>query len=184
MPKVLMIIGSLRKKSFNRQLAEGIRGVLERRAEVEELDYLDLPWMNQDLEDPVQDSVARIRSAIMSADGLWFVCPEYNGNIPGHVKNLIDWMSRPSDPADRKSPSVLAGKKATTSGCAGRSASRNVQGKLTDLFKVLRMQVLDAPTVGIVLDGQAFSTDVLTLTEEDHAAIAAQVEAFLEFIAE
>ena len=182
MKRILIVVGSLREKSFNRQLARAIRAELEGRAEVGELEYLDLPWMNQDLEHPVQGSVARIRAEVAAADGLWFVCPEYNGTVPGHVKNLIDWMSRPADPTDRKSPSVLVGKKATTSGCAGRSASRNVQGRLTDLFKVLRMQVLDAPTVGIVLDGQAFSTDTLTLTDEDRAAISAQADAFLGFI--
>ena len=58
MKNVLMIVGSLRKNSFNRQLAKEIETILADRADVTYLEYSDLPYMNQDIESPVPDSVA------------------------------------------------------------------------------------------------------------------------------
>ena len=51
-PKILIVVGTLRKNGFNEQLAEKIEKLLEGKAEVSRLDYADLPLMNQDLEDP------------------------------------------------------------------------------------------------------------------------------------
>ena len=95
MKKILFIIGSLRAKSFNRQVANVAKEIIGSRAEVEELDYSDLPLLNQDIEQPEPEVVARIRKAVAEADGLWIFTPEYNMSYPGHLKNLLDWMSRP-----------------------------------------------------------------------------------------
>ena len=64
MKNILFIIGSLRAKSFNRQLANAAREIIGNRAEVSELDYSDLPLLNQDIEQPDSAAVARIREAI------------------------------------------------------------------------------------------------------------------------
>ena len=95
MKKVLMIVGSLRKNSFNYQLAKQVEQMLEGRAEVSFLFYADLPFMNQDIEFPTPESVARVRSAVQETDGIWIFSPEYNFQIPGVLKNLLDWLSRP-----------------------------------------------------------------------------------------
>ena len=70
MKKILFIIGSLREKSFNRQLAVIAREIIGNRAEVSELDYSDLPLLNQDIEQPEPAAVARIRKAVSEADAL------------------------------------------------------------------------------------------------------------------
>lgn len=178
MKKVLMVIGSLREKSFNRQLAAAILNELDGRAEVRELDYASLPWMNQDIEFPAPAEVQRVRDELAWADGLWFVCPEYNGYFPGHVKNLVDWLSRPVVAGDYDSV-CIAGKAATLSGCAGRSGSRNMQAQLCQLLESVRVQVMASPTVGIIIPGESWTTDVLTLTDEDLASIREQADAFL-----
>ena len=67
---ILFIIGSLRAKSFNRQLANQAREVIGARADVKELDYSDLPLINQDIELPEPAAVARVRRAIQEADVL------------------------------------------------------------------------------------------------------------------
>ena len=64
MPKILMIIGSLRTKSFNRQLAKVAREIIGDRADVSELYYDDLPLLNQDIEFPEPVAVARVRMAV------------------------------------------------------------------------------------------------------------------------
>lgn len=85
MKSVLFVIGSLREKSFNRQLARKAEKLLEGKAEVKYLDFADLPWINQDKEFPAPAEVARVRSEITAADALWFFTPEYNFSYPGHV---------------------------------------------------------------------------------------------------
>ena len=58
MKKILFIIGSLRAKSFNRQMANVAKEIIGNRAVVEELDYSDLPLLNQDIEQPEPAAVA------------------------------------------------------------------------------------------------------------------------------
>ncbi len=58
--KILFIIGSLREKSFNRQLAGVAREIIGSKAEVTELDYRDLPLLNQDIEQPEPAAVALV----------------------------------------------------------------------------------------------------------------------------
>ena len=107
MKKILFIIGSLRAKSFNRQVANEAKEIIGNRAEVLELDYSDLPLLNQDIEQPEPAAVVRIRKAVSEADALWIFTPEYNLSYPGHLKNLLDWMSRPVIPLDYGHPPVL-----------------------------------------------------------------------------
>lgn len=178
MKNILMVCGSLREKSFNRQLMEAIEAKLAGRAEVQELGYAGLPWMNQDIEFPVPAAVQLMRDELAWADGIWFVCPEYNGFFPGHVKNLVDWLSRPMVAGDYNTVAI-AGKHVTVSGCAGKSGSRTMQGQLAALLSSVRAEVMDEPTVGVVIPAQSWATDVLELADADHEAISAQVDAFL-----
>lgn len=181
MPSVLFVIGSLREKSFNRQLANAIMAELEGKAECRELAYADLPWMNQDAEFPAPDAVQRVRDELAWADGIWFVCPEYNGFFPGAVKNLVDWWSRPVVAGDYGTVAI-AGKAATVSGAAGRSGSRTMQGNLCALLEGVRASVMTQPTAGVQIPGPSWGTDVLELSDADRAAIAEQVAAFLAFL--
>lgn len=178
MKNILMVCGSLREKSFNRQLMTVIEAELKGRAKVRELAFSNLPCMNQDIEWPTPTEVRRVRDDAAWADGMWFVCPEYNGFFPGHVKNLVDWLSRPTVAGDYGSV-VIAGKHATMSGCAGRSGSRTMQGQLATLLTSVRMQVMDEPTAGLVIPSTSWATDVLELSEADREAISKQVAAFL-----
>ena len=92
--------------------------------------------MNQDIENPAPPAVATAREAVRAADGIWFFTPEYNFSYPGLLKNLLDWLSRPADPANPTSPSVLAGKKCTVSGVGGRNATNDSRAKLADLLSL------------------------------------------------
>lgn len=95
--EVLVLLGSLRARSINRQLAE--LAVATDRAGVT-LHFFDrlgeLPFYNEDIDDPrVAESVTALREAAGKADAALVVTPEYNGTIPGVLKNAIDWLSRP-----------------------------------------------------------------------------------------
>ncbi len=181
MKHILIAVGSLRRASFNRQLAEEAARLLSDRATVEVLDYTDLPFMNQDIEFPAPEAVARVRRSVAAADGLWIFSPEYNHSYPAALKNLIDWLSRPVKPGDR-STAVIAGKKVALSSVAGSSAGAGARGMLVNLMGVVSAQLMEEPQVGVRLDRTAFETDVLALSEGDRRALAAEADAFLAFL--
>lgn len=172
MKKILFIIGSLRAKSFNRQVANVAKEMIGNRAEIQELDYSDLPLLNQDIEQPEPAAVARIREAVAEADGLWIFTPEYNMSYPGHLKNLLDWMSRPVKPMDYGTPTCINGKRVAISGAGGKAATADCRAKLTELLTFMKAEVLPEQ-VGIAVPGEAWGTDVLVLTDEQKAQLKA-----------
>ena len=182
MKKVLMIVGSLRKNSFNYQLAKQVEAMLAGKAEVCFLQFADLPFMNQDMEFPVPESIARVRQAVQEADGIWIFSPEYNYQIPGVLKNLLDWLSRPLAPNDWERGSAVRGKPVTISGVAGRSGAAGVRKNLSALLEVMSMKLIGGQGSGVSLDAEAFQSGVLNLSEENLAEIRGQEEAFLEAI--
>ena len=172
MKKILFIIGSLRAKSFNRQVANVVKEMIGNSAEVKELDYSDLPLLNQDIEQPEPAAVARIRKTIAEADGLWIFTPEYNMSYPGHLKNLLDWMSRPVKPLDYGTPTCINGKRVAISGAGGKAATASCRAKLTELLTFMKADVLPEQ-VGIAVPAEAWGTDVLVLTEEQKVKLKA-----------
>ena len=95
--KILAIPGSLRRDSYNRALLEAAKRLAPGRVEVDIYeDGLTIPLFNQDFEgDLTPLSVLKLRRRIRSADAILVASPEYNSSIPGVLKNLIDWASRP-----------------------------------------------------------------------------------------
>lgn len=177
--KVLFVIGSLRTKSFNRQLALEAKKLISSRAEVSELDYSDLPLINQDIEFPEPAAVARIRQAVTAADALWIFTPEYNFSYPGHIKNLIDWLSRPVKPMDYATPTCIAGKRVAISGAGGKAATANCRAKLSELLTFVKADLLAEPQTGIAVPAEAWTTDVLTLTAGQKEQLRQQADALL-----
>jgi NAD(P)H-dependent FMN reductase len=178
MQKLLFVIGSNRRKSFNRQVADAVRPLLAGKAEIAELDFGDLPFVNQDAEFPVPPAVARVREAVRAADLVWIFTPEYNFSYPGRVKNLIDWLSRPPSAEDRAAPTPLAGKKVALTAIGGRFAAKGCLEKLSELLGFCKAAVLQ-PVVGLAVDAEAWTTDVVSLSDEQRARLREQVAAVL-----
>ena len=175
MKKILFVIGSLRAKSFNRQVANVAKELIGNRAEVLELDYSGLPLLNQDIEQQEPLAVARIRKSVSEADALWIFTPEYNSSYPGHLKNLLDWLSRPVIPLDYGTPTCINGKRVAVSGAGGKAATANCRAKLTELLAFIKADVLPEQT-GIAVPAEAWGTDVLTLTEGQKAELKVQAD--------
>lgn len=184
--RILFIIGSLRKESFNRQLAHEVELLLSGRAATAYLDYSDVPPMNQDIEFPAPEAVRRVREEVAEADGLWIFSPEYNYSYPGHLKNLIDWLSRPLIAADRQTPLAINGKKTTISGAGGASAIAKCREKLTELLSLpfIRADVMTEHQTGIQLNMEAWTEGRMLLSEEQEAMLKQQADAFLAFLEE
>lgn len=94
---VLVLVGSLRAASVNRQLAELAIESAPEGVTFEWFDRLgELPHYNEDIDnDDVPDVVVALRETAARADAALVVTPEYNGSMPGVLKNAIDWLSRP-----------------------------------------------------------------------------------------
>ena len=94
---VLVLVGSLRAESINRQIAEVAVATAPDGVELEPFERLgELPFYNEDIDvDPAPEPVVALRAAAVKADAVLVVTPEYNGSIPGVLKNAIDWLSRP-----------------------------------------------------------------------------------------
>lgn len=182
MKKIVLIVGSLRKDSFNRQLAEEIRAMINQRAEVTLLEYQDVPFMNEDIEFPAPSSVQRVRAVIQESDGLWIITPEYNYQIPGVLKNLLDWLSRPLIKRDWKTGSVMKEKKVTISGVAGKSAAIGARSSLKALLEIMSMNVIGDLGTGFVLDASAFSSGKLEVSAQLKEALELQIETLLKSI--
>ena len=181
MKKILFIVGSLRKDSFNRQLAQEAEKNLAGIAEVTYLDYTDVPFINQDIEYPAPAAVAKLRETVANADGIWIFTPEYNFSYPGHLKNVIDWLSRPVVAYDFAPPTVMNGKKVALSGAGGLMATGKCRENLTELLTFIKADVMELQT-GIVLNLEAWTEGRMILSDEQKAALKAQVEAFLRYV--
>lgn len=181
MKKIVFVIGSRRKGSFNAQLANMAQDMLEGKAEVSILKWDDVPFMDQDIEFPTPEPVERVREELMSCDGIWFFTPEYNYSYPGGLKNLLDWVSRPLKPNDFSSGTAVAEKKATISGVGGKMKTAGVREKLKELLEFMKLSIMEE-SFGAAVNKEAWGDGVLVLSEEDKAALAHQAEAFLAFI--
>ena len=93
--KVAVIVGSNRRESINRKLAQALAGLAVGQLAFHFVSIADLPLYNQDLEGELPPSVARFKSEIAAADALLFVTPEHNRSLPAVLKNAIDWGARP-----------------------------------------------------------------------------------------
>jgi len=97
--KILAVSGSLRADSHNTNLLRAAIAVAPEGVDVELFDtagIADLPLYDQDLDgDDPPASVRRLREAWEDADAILFATPEYNGSVPGGLKNAVDWASRP-----------------------------------------------------------------------------------------
>jgi chromate reductase len=177
---ILAIVGSLRKNSYNRQLALAAKELIGEQADFELLEYQDIPLMNQDIEYPAPEAVKRVRDAVKSADGIWFFTPEYNHFFPGVLKNLIDWLSRPISKQERQ---VLSGKPTAISGISPAMAGTSLaQDHLVTLISFLNMDVMNAPRLTIPNAMQQVDNQGKLALKESYPYLEKQADAFIRFI--
>jgi chromate reductase, NAD(P)H dehydrogenase (quinone) len=130
---VAVLVGSLRKESFNRKLARAAIELAPPALKLEILEIGQLPLYNQDLEvEPLPAPWAEFRQRLRAVQAVLFVTPEYNRSVPGVLKNAIDVASRP------KETSVLRGKPAavisvSTGAIGGFGANHHLRQSLVFL---------------------------------------------------
>lgn len=106
--KVVAIVGSIRKESYNMMLAKFIQKHYADQFDLEILKLNDIPMYNQDIENEAPQVVLDFKAKVKEADAVLWVTPEYNGSIPGVLGNAIDWLSR-VDKVMIGKPSIIMG---------------------------------------------------------------------------
>jgi chromate reductase len=92
---VAVLVGSLRKESFNRKMAHALAELAPPSLKLEIVEIRNLPLFNQDDEANPPPASAAFKARIQKAEAAIFVTPEYNRSVPGVLKNAIDVASRP-----------------------------------------------------------------------------------------
>ncbi len=154
--KIAIIVGSLRKASFNRKLANELIRIQPESLEMQIVEIGDLPLYNEDLEgDNPPKAWTDFRHAMQQVDGVLFITPEYNRSIPGGLKNAIDVGSRPYG------KSVWQGKRgaviSVTPGALGAFGANHV---LRQSMVFLNVPMMQQP--------EAYISNIATLFDENN----------------
>lgn len=142
--KIVAIVGSLRKESYNLKLANIVKNKLKDSMTI--LDISNIPLFNEDIEHPAPKEVERLRKQVLESDAVWFFSPEYNNSYSGVLKNTIDWLSRPFD----NKKHVLNEKKIILSGTTpGPFGTINAYNDLVKILVMLNAKVMTKPRLTI-----------------------------------
>jgi chromate reductase len=159
--RILGIAGSLRAGSLNEQLLRLSAEELPEGVELEIYRGLaEIPPYDQDLDDLQPEEVERLKAAIADADAILIATPEFNGSIPGQLKNALDWVSRPiADSPIRSKPAAVIG--ASTSAFGGIWAQR----ELKKVLGIMGARVLDVELPVAKADRRLADPDLELLLE-------------------
>ena len=174
--QVAVIVGSLRKESFNRKLAQAIAHMAPEGFSFEEIVIDTLPLYNQDADGNEVEAVKRFRAQISGANALLFLTPEYNRSIPGVLKNALDQGSRPYG------HSVWAGKPGAVLGVSvGATGTALAQQHLRNVLAYLDVPLLGQPEMFIQAKDGLFNDDG-TIGKASHDFFQAWLHRYVEWV--
>ncbi len=166
---ILGIAGSLRKDSYNKSALRAAQGLCPQGAKIEIFDIAGIPPFNQDEEARPPQKVADLKARIRGADAVLLSTPEYNYGMPGVLKNVIDWASRPyGDSAWNGKPVAIM------SAAMGVAGGIRAQYQLRQAFVFLNMDAVVQPEVAIASAHQRFDAQG-NLTDETSRKMIAQL---------
>ena len=178
--KVLVICGSLRKRSYNAALTRALPELAPQEMKLTNAPPFEtLPLYNEDLQNtsgfpgPANDLAAAIRSA----DGVLFVTPEYNWSMPGGLKNAIDWVSRMKE-------QPFEGKPVAIQSCSqGPLGGGRMQYHWRMSMTFLKAYIFGTPEVFVGSAAGKFDKETLELNDQPTKdAVKMQLAAFAKFI--
>jgi chromate reductase, NAD(P)H dehydrogenase (quinone) len=179
MPKnVAVLIGSLRKDSLNRKMANALIAMAPPSLALKEAPIRDLPLYDSDLEGAnVPAAWTAFRQHVKAADAVLFVTPEYNRSVPGGLKNAIDVGSRPYG------SSVWGGKPgAVVSVSPGAIGGFGANHNLRQSFVFLDIVPLQQPEAYVGSAGKLFAADGSIVVAETRDFMAKYLDAFAKWI--
>jgi len=177
--RIAILVGSLRKGSFNRKLAETLVELAPAGLEFQFVEIGDLPLYNPDLDEgDVPAAWTRLRKDIAASDAVLFVTPEYNRSLPASIKNALDVGSRPYG------QSVWNGKPAAVvSGSMGGVGGFGANHALRQSLVFLNMPVLQQPEAYIGGFQNFWGEDGKLVKEDTGKFLKSIIDAFAAWIA-
>lgn len=178
MYKVAVVVGSLRRESHNRKLAQAWIRLAAPKLDAELVDISDLPMINEDLFHPqIPEPAHRMKAALAAADGVLMVSPEYNRSVTPVIKNVVDWCSRPwGDNTLKHKPVALAG---VSLGSIGSAVG---QAALRTPLVVLDAIVMGQPEIYLAYKDGMFGADGTVPDEGLRKLLQSHVDAFERWI--
>jgi chromate reductase len=175
--KVAVIVGSLRKESFNRKLALALDNLKHPHLQFDILQLDEVPVFNQDNEKNLPAAVVNFKTAVSNADAVLFVTPEYNRSIPGVLKNIIDWGTRPyGQNCWENKPTAIIGTSQSSVGTA------IAQSHLRSIMTVLGGILLSQPEVYLVYKTDLIDEKQAITDESTKKFLLAFLESFSNWI--
>lgn len=161
MTNIAVFVGSLRKDSINKKLADAIEKFAPNDVTFTHVDIGSFPLFNEELEADFPKQVQAAKDIVKAADGVLFVTPEYNRGVPGVLKNAIDWISRPS------ALNSFPGKPGAVAGSSiGSWGTTFAQTQLKSIMLYLDMKVLGQPEMYVPHNLEIF--DETGTLHDDH----------------
>ncbi len=149
--KVIGIAGSLRKNSYNKALLSAAKELAPENVSIEIFDIDGIPGFNQELEATPPDKIKELKAKVRASDAVLFVTPEFNYSVPGVLKNVIDWASRPYGDSAWEGKPV-----AVMSASIGMLGGARAQYHLRQMFVFLNMHPVNKPEVMVPFAADRF----------------------------
>lgn len=176
---VAVLVGSLRKQSFNRRAAKALIGLAPATLRLEIVEIGALPLYDQDLDDENRPPKEwqDFRDAMRNRDAVLFVTPEYNRSVPGVLKNAIDVGSRPYGKSiwDKKPAAVMS----VSPGAIGAFGANH---HLRQSLVFLNMPTMQQPEAYVGNAASLFNDDD-SLTEKSKEFFSNFINSFAAWIA-
>lgn len=175
--QIALVVGSLRRDSFNRQLADALVALAPPELSFKHLRIDDLPLYNQDDDSSPAEPVKRLKAEVTASQGLLFVTPEYNRSIPGVLKNAIDHASRPYG------QNTWAGKPGGVVGASvGAPGASMAQQHLRNILAYLDVPTLGQPEVFIQVKDGLFDEGGKLANAESKAFLQGWMNRYVEWV--
>lgn len=176
-PVVAVLVGSLRRDSFNKKLAHALEKIAGDRAEFRHIRIDDQPLYNQDFDNAYPPVSTRLKDDINACEAVLFVTPEYNRSVPGVLKNAIDIASRPY------SHSAFSGKPGAVIGTsAGAMSTALAQQHLRNICVFLDVPLLQQPEAFVRYRDGLFTNDGGVTDDSVAKFLGNFVDKYLEWI--
>lgn len=175
--KVAVLLGSLRKDSYNKRLMRAVERLAPDHLRFEQVRIDDLPLYSQDFDPDYPPKARRLKQDIESAQALLFVTPEYNRSVPGVLKNAIDIASRPWG------ANSFAGKPAAVIGISiGAIGTALAQEHLRGSLHFLDVPVLGQPEVYLQFRDELIAPDGTVADDATRKFLQGFVDAFVAWV--
>jgi NAD(P)H-dependent FMN reductase len=180
---IIGLSGSLRQGSFNSALLRAAVDLAPPGTELVASSIRGIPLYDADIEtaEGIPPAVASLKEAIVAADGLLLVTPEYNNSIPGVFKNAIDWLSRPSADIARVFGGLPVGIIGVSNGPYGTTLS---QAAWLPVLRTLGTNPWFGARLLVPRGGSVFDADGALVSDEIRERLSKYLKGFAAFVAQ